>query len=617
MDKKIAKILVGLPLEGPFDYKIPPKIAKDIQIGCRVWVQFGFRKLVGYVVDFSPASKFKKIRPIISLVDRQPVLSQNMLRFTKDFAEYYCCTWSEAIETSLPVGIRKGRAVSLNKNAETALPSAQFNACLIHDFLKEKYWELIAERIKNTLKEKSSVLFLVPDAITLKNTEELIRRSFNCRFTVLDRKKGAKVQLLEWQKIKNGEIDIVLGTRSAVFAPLVNLGLIIVEDEDSSIYKQEQGPFYHGREAAIMRCRLEKIPLVLTSQTPSLEAVHLIQSSKFKLIRPESKTVLPKAQIVDLSLYRRKKDRLAIFSLPLLDILQQTLGKAGKTILFINRKGFSTAMRCKKCGFSLKCPRCNVSLTFHYDQHKLICRYCHYKTEPVELCPQCNSDYIRYFGMGTEKIESEAHRIFPTKKIMRLDSEKKNIPANFDLLIATQKILNIPAPPMAEVVAVLQIDATLNRLDFRAAEKTFFLLVSLLKLAKDKLVIQTHNREHYAIQTASNADFDSFYKKELRLRRSLGFPPFSHFVSIGLRGRSEEKVKIAANSLSEVLNKLKSKSIEIFETQPDIPAKLRGNFRCCILLKGRKIAELNRLIKKGIKDFKKKSGIIISVNVDT
>jgi primosomal protein N' (replication factor Y) (superfamily II helicase) len=616
MDKKIAKVLVGLPLEGPFDYRVGEDIKKDIQPGCRVWVQFGFRKMVGYVVGFSAKSRFNKVRPISALIDRVPVLGPDILKLTKDFADYYCCTWAEAIEASLPEGIRKGRAVSIiEKKIETALPR-QFQATLIHDFSREKYFSLLCAEIKSTLKNGQGILYLLPEVNQLKARQESLSQAFSARFAVWDREKGAKEKLEEWQKIKNGEVDIVLGTRSAVFVPLSNLGLIILEDEDNAAFKQEQGPFYHAREVALMRSRQEKLRLVFAGRTPSLEVVYLTKSKDFKLISPAAKTSLPRAQIIDLNLYRRKKDAPTLFSLPLQESLQQAMAKGERAILFINRKGFSTFMRCKKCGFSLKCPRCNVSLTFHYDKHKLICRYCHYRTEPLELCPQCNSDYIRYMGVGTEKIESDAHRIFPQAKILRLDSDRKIKPENFNLLIATQIIFKEPTQVSADLVAALQIDTALNRLDFRAAEKTFSILVQLSALAKQKLVIQTHNPQHYSIQAAATADYGKFYKQELQMRRSLKFPPFRHFVSVMLRGKIEEKVKTAATFLYEVLDKSCPKSIELFEVQPDIPAKLRGNYRWCILLKGKNIKELNRLIRAGIKKIKQKSGIIVGVNVD-
>lgn len=617
MDKKIAKILVGLPLEGPFDYRVSTEIKKDIRIGCRVWVQFGFRKMVGYVVGFSDVSRFKEIKPVLFLIDQVPVLDKNMLKLTRDFAEYYCCSWAEAIETSLPEAIRKGRAVSLiGKNRETA-KNNQFPATLIHDFYQDRYWDLLCAEIGNTLKEGKGVLYLVPEKTYLQRKRELLKQLFpDSQTAVLDKGKGIREKLEEWRKIKDGEVDIVLGTRSAVFTPLPHLGLIIVEEEDHPAYKQEQGPFYHCREVAMMRSRQEKLRLILTSRTPSLEAVYLTKSKGFELIRPATKTILPRAQIIDLQHYPRRKDTSSVISLPLQDSLQQATAKGERAILFINRKGFSTFLRCKKCGFSLKCPRCNVGLTYHYDKNKLVCRYCHFRTEPLEMCPQCNSDYIRYLGVGTERIESEAHRLFPQAKILRLDSDRKIKPDNFSILIATQIILKEPLSVSADLVAALQIDTALNRLDFRAAEKTFSILVRLLSLAKQKFIIQTHNPQHYSIQAAASADFEMFYKQELKVRRSLGFPPFRHFISVMLRGKSEERVKSAAVYLAEILNKTKPKSIDLFEAQPDIPAKLRGNYRWCILLKGRNVKSLNHLIRSGIKKFKKKSGIIISVNVD-
>jgi len=617
MNKKIAKILVGLPLEGPFDYRIPSRMNRYIQVGCRVWVQFGFRKVVGYIIGFSEQSKFRHLKPILSFIDRQPILDNDMLKLTKEFAEYYFCSWAEAIETSLPEAVRKGRVIShISKNIETAHTKSKFQGYLVHDFYLDKVRDILQGHIEGSLKKKKSIIFLVPESGYLKGRLDWMQKTFSARIAAWDRKKGVKIQTDEWERIKNGAVDIVLGTRSAIFAPLANLGLIIMEEEDNPAYKQEQGPFYHAREVAIMRSRQKGLQLILTSPTPSLEAIQLTKTAGFKLIRPEFKNLLPRTQLIDLSLYPRRRDRPSAFSLPLMEALQQTISNNGRAIIFINRKGFSTFLRCKKCGFSLKCPRCNVSLTFHYDKNKLICRYCQYRTEPLDLCPQCESDYIRYSGAGTEKIESEIHRLFPQKKILRLDSEKNIKPDNFDILIATQIILKESASLSADLVAVLQVDNSLNRLDFRAAEKTFAILARLLKLAKQRLIIQTHNREHYAIKSAVTADFDSFYKEELKFRRGLGFPPFRHFVLIGLRGKSEERVKASAITLAKDLEKYKSRVVEIFEPQPDIPAKLRGNYRWCVLLKAKKIEDIHRLIQKTRREFKKKSGIIISINVD-
>lgn len=615
MDKTIAKVLVGLPLEGPFDYRIPHKMAASIQVGCRVWVRFGFRKMVGYIVGFSQVSKFKKVRPLISLIDAQPILSERMLKFSKEFAAYYCCSWAEAIETSLPEGIRKGRPIFLG-NQKFDKAKNKFQAELIHDSFTEEYRDLIDEAISEHLQKKQGILFLVPEKEYLEIREKGLEQRFKAKVICLDRGRSSKAQLLAWQQIKNGEADIVLGTRSAVFSPLPHLGLIVIENEDNPAYKQEQGPFYHARQVAIMRAKEEGLKLVLTSRTPSLEAMTLTKNSNFKLIRVEPKSALPQSQIVDLSLYRRKRDSINIFSLPLTEALNRTLSEKGKAILFINRKGFSTILRCRRCGFSLKCPRCNVGLTYHYEKKKLVCRYCNYRSAPVELCPQCNSDYIRYLGIGIEKIESELNRLFPQKRIQRLDSDKKTVSGDFDILIATQIALKESFALSADLVAALEIDSALNRLDFRAAERTFFLLVRLLRLAKKIFIIQTNNKEHYSIQAAAKADFKRFYRQESRLRRSLHFPPYSHFISVGLRGPAEEKVKNTALDLYQRMSKAKTKAIQIFEPHPDMPAKLRGNYRWSVLVQGKDILQINLLIRKTLKEFKHKSGIIISVDVD-
>jgi len=628
MGNKIAKVVVGLPLEGPFDYLVPRKISKDIQVGCRVWVQFGFRRLVGYVVGFSASSKFKKLRPVISLIDEQPVLSEGMLRFAREFAKYYFCSWAEAIEAMLPLGIRKGKEAAINKDLNASKEKGKFQGYLVHNFYPvrksnlsngvypDKYQEVISGYIRDSLKKEKGVLFLVPEESYLKTKGEWLKENFKVRISVRDRKKAEKSQTEEWCRIRNGEVAIVLGTRSAVFAPMPRLGLVIVEEEDHSAYKQEQGPFYNTRDVALMRCQNEGAELVLTSPTPSLEAIYFTKAKGFKLIKVMTSNTLPQVQTVDLTHYQRRKERSNIFSYPLQDGLTQAVSNKEKVILFINRKGFSVFMRCKKCGFSLKCPRCNVGLTFHYDKNKLTCRYCNYKTEPLELCPQCDADYIRYLGAGDEKVESEVHRLFPQKKIFRIDSEKKARPGDFDILIATQAILKEPSAFSADLVAALQIDQMLNRLDFRSAEKTFAILLRLLRITRKKLILQTHNPQHYSIQAAAKADFEKFYKQELKFRRGLNFPPFCHFVAVGLRGKTEERVKTAALSVSEALNKIKPKSIEIFEAQPDMPAKLRGNYRWSILLKGKNIKAVNKLIRKAIKGCQRKSGIIISVNVD-
>lgn len=611
----IAKVIVGLPLDTAFDYSVPKRLEGEIVVGSRVWVNFGFRRMVGYVVAISQRSKIRKLKPVIALIDKQPILDKSFFELARQCAQYYCCSWGQAVEAGLPQAIRMGRPVGLSSILPPVGLPEKFSATLIHYLDERSYWDEICRRIGERLALRQNILYLLPHREYLRYRLQSLTSHFKAACAVWDSAAGDKKQLKEWERIKNGEAKIVLGARSAVFAPLPNPGLLILEEEDSSLYKQEQGPFYHAREVALMRAKIQGLELILSSRTPSLEAMQLIKTQKFSFKRIPANRVLPKTQVINPSNYRLQ-DRRSLFSLPLQEILSRALAQNKRVILFINRKGFSTATRCPSCGFSQKCPRCDINLTYHYDRNKLVCRYCNFSAEPVELCPQCQSGYLRYSGAGAEKLESEAHRIFPQAKILRWESGKKAPSADFNLLIATQIILSRPDCVEAEVVAVLQVDSLLNRMDFRAGEKTFAVLTRLMALAKEQVVLQSHNEEHYSLRLALQNDFDKFYQQEMQLRRALGFPPFKHFVAVQIRGKSEARVREAGEDLFKNFCRSRPKSVKVFPSQPDTPAKLRGNFRGLILLKGKDLKKINGIIRKSLKAAGRKSGIIISVNVD-
>lgn len=622
MKVKIAKIVVGLPIDASFDYLVPEKLLNKIKIGSRVWVSFGSRRLVGYVVGFSSESKFKKIKPVLSLIDNQPILEKKYLDFLKEFSQYYFCSLGEAIEASLPPGLKKGEKIFL-KESKLLEKIKSFkdkpSNVLIQDISFSKRWDIFFKKIKNNLDLNAGTIFLVPEVENIIPAYQRLKDFLPKEdIAVLNRRQSPNNQLAEWQKVKNGLSSIAIGTRSAVFAPLKNLKLIIIDEEDNASYKQEQSPFYHAREVALMRIKADKANLILASAAPSLEAYQLAKKNKFECITLSEEKKPAEVQVVDMNRFsfgERRKNTVIAF--PLEDNIRKTIAEGGKIILFINRKGFSNIIRCRKCKFTLKCKRCNVSLTYHFDKKKLICRFCNYKIDPPQLCPQCNDSYMRYSVMGTEKLESEVSRIFPDKKILRLDKEARVRNDKFDILIATQMILKSYSLISVDLVGVVGIDNALNRLDFRAAEKTFSLLVKLSLLANKKIIIQTHCPKHYSIFSAAQRNFPYFYKQELKYRRSLEFPPFGHFISVMLRGKKLEAVKSAVFILFEKLNQLnKTKKVEIFEPLPDIPDKLRGAYRWHILLKAKVVKQMNKLIKDSLRNMGRKSGIIISINVD-
>jgi len=312
--------------------------------------------------------------------------------------------------------------------------------------------------------------------------------------------------------------------------------------------------------------------------------------------------------------FRQRKKKLILSSF-LENNIQNTLASGSKTMLFINRKGFSTFIHCKACGYTLKCPRCNVGLVYHYGKKSLSCRFCNYESKVVSICPNCQASYMRYLGLGTEKLESEMHRMFPQAKIRRWDKESAAPQDNFDILISTQMGLRKTSFAV-ELLGVLSPELSLNRIDFRAAEKTFALLYRLSKLAKEKMIVQTFNPTHYCIQAIRKQNEDYFYKHELKNRKEFGFPPFKHLVQIILRGKNQERVKALSFSLFNQLETIKKRGIEVYEPTVSIPSKLRGNYYWNILLKGKSIKNICSLIRKPILEYKKKSGVITTVNID-
>jgi primosomal protein N' (replication factor Y) len=615
--KKIARVVFDLPIKGCFDYLIPRLMLDRIEIGSRVKVPFRNLNKIAYVVGLSDISKIRKIRPVISVIDKEPIIDARTLSLLKELACYYNCSWGEMIATALPVAIRNGKCLTRygeQKNSKKS--NSKFRVTLVCDETSQKRWDFLYRQIKKALSLNQGVIFLEPQIVYIDAIVRWIRTSFDSTVAVLHSRQSQNKEFVQWVDIKSGKVNIVVGTRSAIFAPLSNLGMIIINREDDPAYKQEQSPFYHARRIALFRARQSKAHLVLISQLPSLESYYSALTKEYKFVNLAGKLRNPpKIEVVDMNQdsIRIKKNKV-ILSTQLENDIHRVLTMSKKTILFINRLGFATSLRCKKCGYSLKCARCSVSLTYHYDRKKLICRFCNYQTRPIDICPQCKSSYIRYSGVGAEKLESEMHRLFPQAKIMRWDSEVGIKNDNFDILISTQILLEKGID--CNLLGVLYLDTSLNRVDFRSSERTFSLLFRLSKLAKDKMVIQTHNPQHDCIQAIIRNDPFLFYRNELKHRKEAGFPPFKHFVQIQLRGRSEQKTKDVVFTLYAKLKYHKPRGINILEPFSGSPSRLRGNYRWNILLKGNSPNTINSYINTRLKDLKNKSGIMINTNVD-
>lgn len=614
---KFAQILVGLPLEGPFDYSIPHKFQRHIRIGSRVRIDFANRRLIGYVVGLTRDSKIKKIKSILDLIDKNPILDENLLRLTKVTSEYYCCFWSEMIESALPLFLKNGKRIDINvSNLKPIKKTKKQFPLLIYDQNGSKRWPIYYEKINRCIEEKQDVIFLLPEVQDVLKISKDFESKYKNRIICLYRTQNQKQSEEAWVKIRNSSGNIIIGTRSAIFAPCQNLGLIIIDNEESWSYKQDQNPFYHAKIAAALRAELEKAQLVLASSNPSLESYYQVLQKKYKL-KFFKKDSLPEIKVIDMHqelMNRRKKTLISTY---LENEIRKDLQAKKKIILFFNRQGFARNLRCKKCGFIIECPRCSSSLIYHYDQKKLICRFCNYKSNLIEICPQCNSSYIKYTGQGVEKLESQLHHLFPETKITKIDKKlNKNITDTQIFLVTTS--LNPEEVGFGDnigLVGIISLDNFLNHIDFRSLEKAFFAICRLINFNPSLIVIQTYS-QNYLLEILKKKELRKFYTRELKERKALDFPPLKHFVIINLKDINEEKISQKALDLFEMFKKdIKSKNIELLSLQKASPYKLRDKYKYQILLKTNNPEELNIFLKKQLHEFHH-SGIIVNVDVD-
>ncbi|MDP8265781.1 MAG: primosomal protein N' [Candidatus Aceula meridiana] len=615
MKKAIAQVVVGLPIEGPFDYSVPPNLVSQISVGSRVLVSFQTQKIIGFVIGLKSKSRYPQLKEVLSVLDPQPILSEDLLTLTQEFAKYYCCSWGEAIEASLPVAIyKRKKIIEMQLTPDIKKKESQEDNLLLCGRESEGVGSEISKRIGQTLDCKQGVLVLAPEVSLIPSYKKTLELTTKQEVLVLDKRLTSVQELNAWKKIREGKATFVLGSRSAVFAPVKNLGLIVILKEDNFSYKQEQTPLYDARHVALMRAELQKASIIFSSQIPTVERMHLALQKKISLQTISTK-LQPSVQIIDLLNYKPKGA--GSISLPLQYGIERVLEKREKVLLLMNKKGFGSFGVCSKCGHVLKCKRCDAHLTYLYHLKSVACRYCGYQAPKPQSCPECQSSYLNFKGGGIEKIESEAARFFPTTRIFCYDKETKKIPDRFDILVATQAVLHLCGHIKFSLSAVVAADAELNRLDFQAGYHAFALFQKIKNMTEKQLTIQTTLKDNYCIKSLQDKDPLEFYRQELKLRKELDLPPFKHIIEVRIRGVKQdivqEQVEQFFNSLDE---KNSSKNIEISEPQAAVIEKLRDKYRFVILVKGKSITQMTDLILRTKKEFRRKGKTIITVNVD-
>ena len=596
-----AKVVLGLPIDGPFDYLVPVGLETKVSIGARVWVNFRNKKEVAYVVELNNKTKIKKLKEIISVIDTCPILDESLLLLTKKLAQYYCCSWGEAIDVALPDELRKGKEVAvglLSACRNDTSDAKEKRPLFIQGFDRIPVY---LREIKKALAAKKSVIILCSNIAAVERVKEIIQKSLGQEVFIAFRKQPKELEI--WEKIRQANYCVVAGTRSSIFSCVNNLGLMIIDQEEDAVYKQEQVPHYHAREVACMRAEICGARVILGSHCLSLESFYLWQKNKLDLEIIPPKLAYPLVKVIDLRrlAYAERKNK-SMFSKFLLDALQMVLDEKGKVLLVINRKGFATTVACHNCGVVFKCPRCNINLVFHFDDDKLKCHHCNFKMPVPKICPSCNAGYIKYFGLGSEKVESELARIFPQARLGQ------------DIVVATSSIISHPESNF-DLIGVMVIDNSLNRVDFRAAEKTFCMLSGIINLTSKKVIIQSANSQHHCFCALIKNNPQLFFKEELKTRQQLQFPPFGHMILLKIRGPDLDKVKKAAQDLFQRLKKIKTASLKMLSLNPAQPPKLRGNFYYQILMRCLSVEKASHFLKLHLKEGHF-SGIIVTIDVD-
>lgn len=615
---RYVKVALGLPIDELFDYSLPKELIDKCFAGSRVLVPFSKHTFVGYVTGLSNNTKIAKarIRPILKLIDATPILSRQFLKLSKSVSNYYLNTWGQTIEAGLPVALKRGLPVNVCNHPNPQKGSNGFNAILLRYDNYSDCLNFYFGEIDKTIAQKKSVIILFAQIKAALEIFTLLKERYQNQAALTYRKQKINDELKIWQAAANNEISILVGTRPSVFAPFSNLGLIIVDQEDGYGHKEEQAPYYHARDVAFMRAQLEKTNLILSSKTPSLESYYGQKCAKLKLVELLDKNVnSPKITIADMGQYGFLKKKSRIILSPVLEAkINKAVEENEKVIIFINRKGFARYVYCQKCGYVIKCDRCSLRLIFYFEEKKLICNSCGFKKELPAVCPNCNASYIKYAGFGIEKVINQLNLLFPHIKIGRIDKEHK-ASSDFQIIVATEMILQEKHLPKAKVVAAIDLDSQLNIINFRSNEKIFSLLYRLKDLAKEEIVIQTVMAEYY--NGFVSLDIDKFFEAELKERKILQLPPFTHLARVNLRGKDSERTKEAAFDLYEKMKRLEGidKKVFIFEPAESVPSKLRGNFRFNILLKFRSPAILSKSIRKFLNKISY-SKVITTIEVD-
>lgn len=635
----LAEVAVNVPVDDTFHYIVPEGMnAKPL---LRAAINFGGRNTIGFIMGLTDekaaAAKIRGVRlkELSEIIDEEPVIDKRTVEIARWMSQYYIHPFGETLFTVTPGAKREkkyshpyhytGKLATLNPEQESALKTisadlGQKKDFLIHGITGSGKTEVYKHLVKKALEMGRSSIILVPEiALTPQNLERFYE-SFGEEVSIYHSKLTQSEKLGEWMKALRGKSRVVIGPRSAVFSPVKDLGLIIIDEEHESSYKSNNSPRYHARQVAFHRVKTEGATLVLGSATPQIETYYYAKKNDFALVELKNRyggTSLPSVTIIDLKDKEKEKN---LISVELLKKMLLTLERKKQVLLFLNRRGFSPVLFCKDCGHVFQCPNCNVSLTFHRFDNRLNCHHCGHSGTIPKSCPKCRNENLIELGSGTEKLEYTIQSQFPNYRIERMDLDTTKKRTSYidildklkkhevDIIIGTQMVAKGHDIAGIHLVGVILPDIILNIPDFRSTERCFILLTQVIGRAgrredRGEAVIQTYLPEHYSIVMAARQDYARFYEKEIVMRKQFNYPPFKRIGRVVFRGQNLGKLEMFSKEMKAFIKKAVStkalpRSVEVLGPVSCPIEKLKNNYRHHIIIKSSNINEINGFIRK-------------------
>lgn len=659
------QIVLNLPLNQSFTYSYisPEKENHELlpEIGKRAEIMFGNKKTTGFIISISDTIPKNcpvdegKIRPVKRILDKEPLFDSKLIENAKWISHYYLCSLGEAVFSMIPSGRRETSSGGFNFDEEfsntkrnklseeqsAAVYAILENAFSEKDINKFHYLygptgsgktEVFLQLAEEVLSKGKSVIYLVPEISLTGQVAKAVTERFGNTAAIIHSGLTPSQKLTQWNRIRHEEAKVIVGARSAIFAPTPNLGLIIIDEEHDGSYKSGSNPRYHARQVAMHRAKELNIPLLMGSATPSVEAWYGMTKGSIiphKLSKRLAGGAMPQVSCIDLKMFNPD----GCISEPLEKAINKTLDEKHQAILFLNRRGFTHFFRCNYCGFELKCKNCSVPLTYHKNQNRLKCHYCGWSAIPPSSCPQCGSVEIGSSGFGTEFIEAEARAKFPNARILRLDTDALNNKEEllekleefkqnkYDLLLGTQMVAKGLNFKNLQLVGVILADAGLHMPDFRASERTFSLITQVAGRAgryfpDGKVIVQTYSPGSEAIFYSCKGQIAKFYENELQQREMLEFPPFSRLLRIVFRAFNKKDAEETAMAAVEILKENTPKGCDILGPSECPIEKINSNYRYQIILKGSSIIPLQSAARKLLFDYKHNPSVYIEYDVD-